>query len=58
MNIKDADLHKEFEVEIPERKKKDIEKFLNKKGIPVNDKNVKEYYKKVLEAQGFISGSK
>lgn len=56
--LKDADLQKEFEVEIPERKKKDIEKFLNKKGIPVNDKNVREYYKKVLEAQGFISGSK
>lgn len=56
--LKDADIQKQFEVEVPERNKKDIEKFLTKKGIPLTDSNVKEYYKKVLEAQGFLSGRK
>lgn len=42
-------------IDIRPKDKANVENFLKKKGIPATDKNVQDYYKLMLEQQGFLN---
>lgn len=39
-----------------DKDKKEVENFLKKKGVPITDKNVTEFYKQVLTKKGLLNG--